>query len=701
MRTRVRPATPEALLKAVETFYAVPEPARVSESVVRQCMDLLPLCAAAVLLLHPEPRSYWLAASAPDPLVGPLRAAIEHLLRDPDASAEVVRMASDAADGPVMLTLQDAQAHGVGLLIVQPHVGIAWNQPVQQALETLATHAGLALHNAQLMASKDAALRERVIELSTIEVVSRQLSAALDLRQIAGEVLAAAISATGARRGRCVLLSQSGEQILAADYAPESPVPRAELCTPLSPAADHTVVGHVLRTQEALLIADVLALQERPGDLAPDVRSVLGVPIVREGQVYGVLSLEDTRANAFGRAHRRLAQMLGEHAAIAIENALLYQQVRVGRDQLQAILDSTDEGLMLFDREGRLLRFNAAAQAMVGLELDVYLGKGPACWVRALGAEQLQALAGITPGGLRAYLRALQQKPTAVQHRHFVQALSDQIRHIDETRSPVLDPEGRVDGWLLNWRDTTEQHRLERLRLDLSAMIVHDLRNPITAITSSLMMLRDMIIHHETDPNLQLEVVDIAVSSANYMFNLVQSILEVSRLEQNSLALECESTALEDCVNYALKSVFSQALTANIVLSSDLPTDLPPAWIDAEEIQRVLINLLDNAVRHTPQHGQVRLSARADRSAGVIVVCVQDSGPGIPPEARARIFDKFIQLDHQALRGHKGTGLGLTFCKLAVEAHGGQIWVEQAPEGGALFCFTVPIAPRGTLAAEG
>jgi signal transduction histidine kinase len=169
----------------------------------------------------------------------------------------------------------------------------------------------------------------------------------------------------------------------------------------------------------------------------------------------------------------------------------------------------------------------------------------------------------------------------------------------------------------------------------------------------------------------------------------------VARLEQNSLALECESVALDDCVDYALKSVFSQALTANIKLTADIPEGLPPVWIDDEKIRRVLVNLLDNAVRHTPQHGQVHLSARGDAATRTVEVRVDDSGPGIPVEARARVFDKFMQLDQRALRGHKGTGLGLTFCKLAVEAHGGQIWVAQSAAGGASFCFTVPTAPPG------
>lgn len=231
-------------------------------------------------------------------------------------------------------------------------------------------------------------------------------------------------------------------------------------------------------------------------------------------------------------------------------------------------------------------------------------------------------------------------------------------------------------------------------------MIVHDLRNPINSITSSLSMLHDLIHEGEKDTDLLLEVVSIAHSSADYMFNLVQSILDVSRLEENSLVLECESMALADCISYAARSIYSQTVAAKIRLTTDVPDDLPPVWIDDEKIRRVMVNLLDNAVRHTPQGGAVHMTAGFDAARNKVLTCISDTGPGIPVEARSRIFDKFFQLDKQAVRGHKGTGLGLTFCKLAIEAHGGDIWVEDAESGGALFCFTLPLAPSGTEMPE-
>ncbi len=417
----------------------------------------------------------------------------------------------------------------------------------------------------------------------------------------------------------------------------------------------------------------------------------------------GVLVLRMQPQKVFAEHEHRLLEGIVFQAALALDNARLYQQVRAGREQLQAILDSTHEAIFLLDVRGRLWRFNPLAEALLGQNLTPYLGQSFLHWVHEVGREHLERRTGLTLQGIRTYIRAVRDYPAQMRQRRFAQLGMGEARatrYIDETGSPVLDPQGKLVGWLIVWRDSTEERNLERMRQELSSMIVHDLRNPINSITSSLSMLHDLIHEDENDKALLLEVVSIAHSSADYMFNLVQSILDVSRLEENSLVLECESMALADCIDYAAQSIYSQTVAAKIHLTTDVSGDLPPVWIDDEKIRRVMVNLLDNAVRHTPQGGAVHVTVCFDAERDKVLTCIADTGPGIPVEARSRIFDKFFQLDQQAVHGHKGTGLGLTFCKLAIEAHGGDIWVEDANTGGALFCFTLPLAPSGTEMPE-
>ena len=369
------------------------------------------------------------------------------------------------------------------------------------------------------------------------------------------------------------------------------------------------------------------------------------------------------------------------------------EDVRTGHDQLQVILNSMCEALLLFDTQGRLLSFNSAAEQMLEQPLGPYLRQSFLRWLRDTDAAHLKKHFGFTLPQLRCYVHEVLDHPTSVVQRQFEQGRGDNLRHMIERGSPVLDRQGRPAGWLLVWRDQTEEHKLDMLRQELSSMIVHDLRNPLTSISSSLSMLQDMLSETEIDFEAVAEVIQISQNSAENVLNLVQSLLDVARLEQNTLTLEYEERSLNETIDRAFASVLGLAMGTRVAMTTHIPADLPLVWIDAEKIRRVLINILDNALRHTPCDGQICVGAAFNAAENNVTVCVEDSGPGIPLEERTRIFDKFIQLDQRALRGHEGTGLGLTFCKLAVEAHGGRIWVQEGETGGASFCFTLPTVP--------
>lgn len=548
----------------------------------------------------------------------------------------------------------------------------------------------LALLNALTHAQTEAMLRERVIELSTIEVVSRHIAAILERDVIASDVLAAAMSAIDAEVGTCLLANPSGEfEVIARFDTLETHQPLIGQTNPLC-----QVIEQVLRNEQATLIANAQQNDHEIGvGLTPGTRSVLCVPLLSEDRAIGVLLFEDTTASAFSETHLRFVKTLAEHAAVAIANARLYQAVCAGRDQLQAILDSTRDAVLLFDHFGRLLRFNPVAEEMLDQPLDTYLGQSFLSWLRSVRAKRLQELAGFSLLQFRHYVLDVTRHPTRVTQRQFQQVRGEDVRYIDETGSPVLDHAGQPVGWLVVWCDRTEEHKLETMRRELSSMVVHDLRNPITSIISGMGVLQDLLDDGEADRTAIKEVIQIARASAENMLNLVQSLLDVSRLEDSKLTLDCANLSLADAIDNATTSVLALALSAKITIETHTPTDLPAVRIDGEKFQRVLVNLLDNALRHTPYGGAITIEARHQTDEDVALVRVEDAGPGIAPEARSRVFDKFVQLDQSVLRGHKGTGLGLTFCRLVIEAHGGHIWVEESAMGGAAFCFTVPVVP--------
>jgi signal transduction histidine kinase len=240
-------------------------------------------------------------------------------------------------------------------------------------------------------------------------------------------------------------------------------------------------------------------------------------------------------------------------------------------------------------------------------------------------------------------------------------------------------------GRLLVLRDVTEERLVQELREELTHTLVHDLRNPLNNIRMALELLDQISVGVATQQ--QTEVQRIARGSTEHMLGLVNAILDVSRLESGQMPVSREPLRLRALAAEVMSLQQPLARDKHLVLENCVPDDLPEVPADAGLIRRVLENLVGNAIKFTPEHGCVRLSAAADEGEDQVVVTVRDSGPGLPPELRGSLFQKFVT----GRQGGHGTGLGLAFCKLAVEAHGGRIWVESEPGAGAVFGFTLPL----------
>jgi signal transduction histidine kinase len=248
-------------------------------------------------------------------------------------------------------------------------------------------------------------------------------------------------------------------------------------------------------------------------------------------------------------------------------------------------------------------------------------------------------------------------------------------------------------GRLLALRDVTEERLLEKMRNDLTHTMVHDLRNPLTAISTSLQLL-DMTTSDTLSPDQQ-QMMASARSGAQRMLKLTNAILDISRLEGKQMPLERALVSLRDLTTSVLNSQATLAENKRLRLESDAPSDLPPAWIDARLIERVFQNLIDNAIKFTPDGGAVCVTLRVEPAEQLAQfhISISDTGPGIAPEIRERLFQKFVTGRHEK----RGSGLGLAFCKMVVEAHGGRIWVEETSGSGATFTFTLPLPPASEL----
>jgi signal transduction histidine kinase len=231
-------------------------------------------------------------------------------------------------------------------------------------------------------------------------------------------------------------------------------------------------------------------------------------------------------------------------------------------------------------------------------------------------------------------------------------------------------------------RNITERKELDSLRDDLTAMIYHDLRSPLGNIVSSLELLSGMIGNDESVRS----ILGIAVNSTERIQRLVNSLLDINRLESGQSVETLQSMKPGKLIESAIKDVLPSADGRRQQIKTELAGDLPSVFVDAEMIRRVIINLLENAVKFS--HAETAIEVGAARNGSYVQFWVKDSGPGIPANARERIFEKFARLKGKDVPS--GLGIGLAFCRLAVQAHGGRIWVESEDGQGSKFIFTLP-----------
>lgn len=436
------------------------------------------------------------------------------------------------------------------------------------------------------------------------------------------------------------------------------------------------IVGRAFATADTQLVAEV---GRDPADkpAAGSTRSVLAVPMRLRERLLGVLNIESELPGAFRADDVRLAESLADTVALALENGSLYQTVAAEGERLRSLIAANRDGVLLVGADGTVQVANQPALRL--LELPGSIQDCLASPVAAL-ADRLAASGQSGAARLLASLAAPDRTGAPPSDGDF-EAGSFVVRWADQPVASAGTPIGR----LLVLRDITEERRLERLREDLSHTMVHDLRSPITSIMGFLELLE--IGSAERLDEGERETLDRAWRAARKLLTLVDAILVIVRLERGAMPLRREPVAAAWLVREALDLHGPQARTKSLKLSWEVPAAIQPLWVDPDLLGRVLQNLVGNAVKFVPRNGEVRVVVRPDTDEpGAVRITVSDTGPAIPADVQARLFGKFVTGDQR----ERGSGLGLAFCKLAVEAHGGRIWLESAPDRGVTCGFTLP-----------
>lgn len=433
---------------------------------------------------------------------------------------------------------------------------------------------------------------------------------------------------------------------------------------------------------------------------SPKPSAWLGVPLVSGERLLGVMTLQRfLGGQPFSRWSQEVLLAIAGQASAAIHNAHLYSETlrlynltdeALARrlEQLQALLNTIEEGVLMLDTNGRIVLVNPMAAALLPQPAEVLQQQ-------TLREETAVTCLGYTATEWDERWRFLQAAAVPPGQTTTFTTPGTQRRIIERTEAPVRAKEGRVMGWLLVLRDVTDAHELAEQRTDLTRMIVHDLRNPITTLISTIRAIEQQFIQETTHTSIP-ELLQDAQQGCADMLDMVDSLMDINRMEAGQLQPDAEAMRLPPLVDQVIRRITPLAQQRQISVSMHMAPDLPPVWADAEIMRRVLLNLLDNGLKFTPAGGHIRIILDPETAVSGYepgIRCqISDTGPGIPPEFREQVFERFMRTNRGGAQ-IRGTGLGLTFCRIAVTAHNGRIWVEDAPTGGSLFVFTLPGIP--------
>jgi PAS domain S-box-containing protein len=509
-----------------------------------------------------------------------------------------------------------------------------------------------------------ASLQSRLDELNRLLVVSQGVASSLDMQDAVKPVLEAVL-ATGACAVRVVL----------------SPaiLPKTSIELPsrfsLGPARDKYAhldkqILHRVQGQDSLVFSNLS--RTRMLDLDPNLpqpTSLLAVALRHENRYYGAMWAAYDQARTFSESDVQFVTTLAGQAALGAANAHLFLNVEASRRQLEAILNSTPDPVLVIDPQNRLLLANPAAGKVVGVDVGQSGGRPVEKLVKQ-----------------KSLLDLLQAEPSEKQS---AEILFPGGRTYLATASSVM-AEGRPVGRVCILRDVTHFKELDSMKSEFVATVSHDLRSPLTLMRGYATML-EMV--GELNDQQQGYVRKI-ISGVENMSRLVNNLLDLGRIEIG-VGLQVENVSVNDIIERVVSALQLQASQKSIFLSVDVARNLP-AVIEADQalLHQGVYNLVENAIKYTPNGGQVVV--RVCTAQDDLVFEVQDNGIGIAPSDLPMLFEKFYRGKQREARSQHGTGLGLAIVRSITERHGGKVWVESELGKGSTFFLQVPLAqPKG------
>ncbi len=373
------------------------------------------------------------------------------------------------------------------------------------------------------------------------------------------------------------------------------------------------------------------------------------------------------------------------------ERERLLEEVEHRAVELDATIGAAGDGLIIYDRRGRVLRMNRSAERLLGVTQAEYAAQ-PAAPGEVPRIETPEGAP--IPPEQTAQARALRGE-MALGLRERVRRADGSSRQLLASAAPIQDEEGHLLGAVRSLSDVTPLVELQEQREDMLRAVSHDLRNPLTAVLGPAELLGRRLA--KADMPRERKSAQTIISAAQRMNTMIQDLVDAARSESGQLRLERQPVDLGAFVRDLKERLAASLETGRIEVR--VPQGLPPVWADPARLERILTNLWSNALKYSAPGTPVTVSARQE--GDMVVTAVQDRGPGIAPEDLPHLLERYFRVGGAAKR-REGLGLGLYITRMLVEAHGGRIWVQSEVGVGSTFSFSLPVAgPEGTGGTEG
>jgi PAS domain S-box-containing protein len=569
----------------------------------------------------------------------------------------------------------------IGVVHVGAEQPAKFGEEDARLLQLVADRIALAINQSKLFEAERAS-RARVAFLAE---ASEVVGSSLDYETALARVAELAVPTIADLCAVDIVADDGDVERLAVVHADPAKVALAhELATRAAPSSGGlTGVSAVIRTgapqfiaelTDELLTDELLAAGREGADpellelaRALGLGAVMTLPLIARGRTLGAITFAFAESGRrYTEADFELGTELARRAAVGVDNARLFREAEE-RGQAARVLAAVGDGVFLVDGNDVVRYWNRAAELLTGLDAAETIGRVVADAIP--GWAEIESRVPRATGGASALAQTL---PLALGERELWLSISGV---------------GFEDGTVYAFRDLTEERALEQMRSEFVSTVSHELRTPLAAIYGAAMTLQrpDMALGEVQRESL----LGVISAEADRLARTVNDILWAARIDtdQVRIALEsCNAALLTETVVHAQRA----HLPANVEVALKIPDGLPPVAADPDKVRQVLVNLVENAVKYSPDGGNVEVALEAH--GATVQFSIADEGLGIPAAEQRRIFEKFYRLDPQMTRGVGGTGMGVYICRELVRRMAGRIWVESEPGRGSVFHVELPVA---------